>query len=172
MGPVRYQGEALSSFRFRYARYCLAWFLPLGLGLFIFLSFSPSLATTTWPLVVMFLYIGLPIGAATAFLALVGFVLAACWAQIAESSVNAERVLNLIKFSVLALFAAAIFALAMHVSLQGLLSGEVAAFSKKRLLIVRVEEPGWFYFNVICWAGAGIFSAYFAARKLRSVYAS
>lgn len=35
---MRRRDEPLSRFRFRYARYCLTWLLPLGLGTLCFLG--------------------------------------------------------------------------------------------------------------------------------------
>lgn len=161
MGPVRTQDERLSSYRFRYARYCLVWLIPLGLGTLLLMAFRPDVANSSWPLVTMFLYFGLPIGAGTALTAMVGFILGGIWAGMAESSVETERFLKRIQYTAIAIIVMPMCGLALYLSYQGLLSGEVHAFGKNiRWMLHRDEQPGWFYLNVAIWAAVGIGGGY------------
>lgn len=173
MGPVRTQGERLSRYRFRYARYCLIWLFPLGLGTLLLMASKPDITNSSWPLAILFLYFGLPIGAGTAFTAMVGFLFGGIWAGMAESSVESERLLKRIQYTVIAIIAIPMCGFALYLSLQGLLSGEIHAFGKNiRLMLHRDEQPGWFYFNVAIWAAIGIIGGYKTLSKLRSVYSA
>jgi len=77
----------------------------------------------------MCLYFGLSIDAGTACVAAAGSVRGGLWAQLAESSQENERLLSRIKTTILALLIAPLFAMCLMLSVQGLLNGEVHAFS-------------------------------------------
>lgn len=173
MGPVRQPQEALSSFRLRYAGYCMLWLLALGIPLLVLLAVAPSFTASSAPLLLLFLYIGLSLGSATAAIAGLGFVLGGLWARGAESSAPANRRLNQVKFTALAVLVVPVAVFLLYISVSGLLSGQVHVFGRNTKALASLSsEPAWFLGNVALWGVSGVYCLVAVARKLRSAYAA
>lgn len=156
MGPARDTTECMSAYRFRYARYCLRWVAALGLPLVFLLAWAPSVSASPAPFVTLFLYFGLPIGTGTVFVAMLGFLIGGFWSRAAESSAQSERLLERVKFTLLAALALPVFALAVYLSFTGVIDLEVHAFAKNpRHVITWSEQPGWYIVNVLLWGVSG-----------------
>jgi hypothetical protein len=173
MGPIRQANEITSDYRYRYSRYCLFWVVALGIPLALLLATAPSVGDSSVPLFIMFLYVGLPIGTGTAFVAFLGFVLGGIWSSIAESSTENFKLLERIKFTGLALLLLPLFSFCLYLGIDGIVGGEVHAFSKNAKHIINWRlQPGWFTANVLLWAAIGSGGFVHLFRKLRSVYAA
>ena len=172
MGPRRHDGELLSTFRFRYARYCLAWLAGLGTALALLLFIQPNALESSIPLLIMFLYFGLPIGAGTALLALVGFTFGGIGALAVERNSTAAfwwpRVKETLRFLVLAplgLFALYIFSSALR-------KLEVPMFSRRITHTFYFDsEPVAFLVVLAVWGGVGFGLLFYLIRRWRRTYA-
>lgn len=173
MGPQRKLDESPSVFRLRYARYCFVWLLVLGLPLAVLLLAAPRVNESSMPLVLMFLYVGLPMGVGLALLAAVAFTVGSLWAAYLERNASAERAWPKLRLTVGAIVLLPVAAFALYLFAKGLLSLEVPMFARRNNLPVTWgAEPGMFLFSLFAWGATGIGLSLYGLRRLRKAYAS
>lgn len=86
----RRSGEADSAFRFRYAWFAFKCAVVMGMGLALLLAVRPEVLRSPAPWLVMFLYVGLPLGTATALLAALGFGISGWLARVFDERPGAQ----------------------------------------------------------------------------------
>ncbi len=173
MGPRRQDEELLSTFRFRYARYCLVWLAGLGAALALLLFIQPNAVESRIPLLIMFLYFGLPIGVGTALLALVGFTFGGISALAVERSSTGAfwwpRVKETLRFLVLA----PLGLFDLYVFFSSVRTLEVPMFSRRvEHTFYFSSEPVAFLVVLAVWGGFGFGLLLYLIRRLRRTYAT
>lgn len=155
MGPTRHPHEPLSHYRFRVAGYSFKWLMALGLALALVRLVAPPLHQAALPGLLMFLYIGLPLGIGMALLASLGSWLLGLWSSMSERSVEDARRMKRIKLTTLALLLSPGLAFGLYQCGSALLAGKVLALSKADPRIITwAEQPTFFAVSTAFWVVA------------------
>lgn len=176
MGPKRVTREPLSAYRIRYARYCIGWILWLLLPFLILLAIAPNVAAFPAPfsLLLMFLYIGLPLGLGVAALAAFGFFVGAIWSITLERSSRFAMNWPKAKETLKALVLAPVIYFGMFVIVRGLIEKEVLIFARgKGLPMVSLAQDPFVYLgSMIVWCVVTIGLVIYIYKELRKAYST
>ncbi len=171
MGPTRHAHELLSHFRFRMAGYAFRWLTGFSIALALVRLVAPPLDQASLPGLLMFLYIGLPLGIGTTLLAVVGSVLLGLWSSLSERSTEHARRMNRIKVTTVAVLLSPLLAFCLYQCGSALVTGQVMALSKANpRLIAWADQPVRFAIASALWAvmAGGLLRALF--RQLKAAW--
>ncbi len=118
------------------AGYSLKWLLGLGMVLGLAWLAAPPLHHASLPGLLMFLYIGLPLGVGMALLACLGSFLLGLWSHVSERSAEDARRMKRINVTTAALLLSPLLAFGLYQCGSALLTGQVLALSKSNLRLV------------------------------------
>ena len=173
MGPQQLPGERISTYRIRYARYCLRWFIALLIPLVVLVVFRPSVRESEAAFVLMVLYVGLPLGTATAGIAGLGFLLGALWARKLEDNTALSTAWPKVKVGLLMLILLPLIAFAFWVFAQGLINQEVLVFSRRNSgRIAWDEDPMAYLITMALWGAVPLGLGLGLFRLVRRTYAT
>jgi len=173
MGPQKIAGEPISTYRIRYARYCLRWFMALLIPLVVLLVFRPSVRESDAAFVLMFLYVGLPLGAATAGVAALGFLVGALWARKLEQNTALISAWPKVRVGLLVLMLLPLIVFAFWKFAQGLVDQEVLVFSRRNSgRIAWEEEPIAYLITMALWGAIPVGLGIGLFRLVRKTYAT
>lgn len=171
MGPLRIEGEPNSAYRMRRSGYCLKWLLGLGLPFILMLTVRPWSDVGPGQFTVFFLYIVLGLGSLTALMAMVGFLIGAMWSGLLEASPARAKAWRRFKCYLVAIVAVGLTVFATYWVLQGALSGEVLAISRKGKTVRYAEHEFAFLFAMGFWVSVMLAGLPYAWRKRREANA-
>lgn len=153
MRPVRQDGELLSSYRFRYARFCVIVSGILGLFLYLLAHLSSALG-----ILAVLLFILASGGIITAVGASVIFLIGGAVAQREERSKSFKSKLQKIKAIALCITSGVTAAIFIYWSIYGVIAGKTLRVSRiKSLFVYRVDSPDVFWFSTSFLFIAGVF---------------
>lgn len=172
MGPERFTYESVSAYRMRYARYCLRWIIILLLPLLVLLAFAPSVGSGPVALLLMFLYVGLPLGLAVAAIAAFGFMVGGFWSSTLEMHPHIARLWPRTKSILRALVVVPVICFGFYAIARGFLDKEVLIFTRgKGLPVVSLaQEPSGFLFNMVVWCAVTVGLAVYLYKELRRAF--
>ncbi|HVE53808.1 MAG TPA: hypothetical protein VNB23_10555 [Ramlibacter sp.] len=163
----------MSAFRLRYALYCLRWFLVLAPALGVYMAWRPSVHGSPWPYLVVFFYVGLPLGAATSGLAAFGFLVGASWARRVEGSRGLARTWPKAKAWLRTLVLLPVVGFGVVMIVRGLLMGEIRVLRRGPLSTVAFsEEPLGYVVTMVVWCVVTGGLVYYQIKDLRRAHAS
>jgi hypothetical protein len=173
MGPARSPAEPESAYRLRYARYCFRWFAWLAAGLALLVTLQPSVHAFPLPLLLMFLYIGLPLGAATSGLAAFGFLVGAFWSRRLERHRGLALTWPKAKAWLRALALLPISAFGVFAIARGLVDGEIWILRRYAALstVSLAEEPVGYCVMLAGWCALTAGLLYYQFTDLRRAQA-
>lgn len=174
MGPERFTHESVSAYRMRYARYCLRWIIVLLLPLLVLLAFAPSVGSGPVALLLMFLYVGLPLGLAVATTAAFGFMVGEFWSSVLEVHPHLARVWPRARSTLRALVLAPVICFGFYAIVRGFLDREVLIFTRgKGLPVVSLaQEPSGYLLSMVVWCAVTVGLAAYLYKELRRAFAA
>ncbi len=156
LSPQRQPDESLSTFRFRYAIFCLKCGIALLVPALLLFFLRPSVDQSPWPLAVTFLYIALPIGLGITVVSMLAFFIGGCFSRYLELHERARGSWQSFRFGVASLLTAAGAIFALYWLFRGLVFGEILTFTRHGSHIVTAQNaPTAFWVSVIGWSIAG-----------------
>lgn len=174
MGPSRHPFESESTYRLRYAGYCFRWFACLAVGLWILLVLRPSVQGTRFSLLVMFLYVGLPLGAGISGLAAIGYAVGGFWSRRLERNSSLAQAWVTIKMWLRTLFVLASAACGVFAIVRGLVVGEVWIPKQYGPLrsVSRSQDASGYFLTMGVWCGITIGLLYWQFKEWRRGHAT
>jgi hypothetical protein len=174
MGPERFTHESLSAYRMRYARYCLRWAILLLFPLLVLLTVAPSVDTFSAPLLLVFFYIGLPLGLAVATIAAFGFMVGGLWASILQRHPRIAKCWPKAKATMKLLVLAPILVFSLHAIARGVIDRVV--FIPKRgkglPVVALADEPVGYLISMAVWGAIAVGLFVYSYKELRRAYAT
>ena len=171
LGPTRLPTEPLSVFRFRYALFSFKFGIGFAVALAILVAIHPEVNRSSLPLVVMFLYIGLPIGLGMATLSSLGFFIGGAFAHWLEQSAGARWAWPRVKYAIGALISVPLSLFCLYWFLRGLTTMETLALLRHGAHVITPESnPLFFWLSVIGWGVLGFGTPISICRRGRVVF--
>lgn len=174
MGPERFTHETASAYRMRYVRYCLRWIIIFLLPLLALLAFAPSVGSGPVALLLMFLYVGLPLGLAVATVAAFGFLVGGFWSSTLEVHPHIARVWPRVKSTMRALVLVPVICFGFYAIARGFLDKEVLIFTRGKglPLMSLAQEPSGYLFSMVVWCTVTVGLTVYVYKELRCVFAA
>jgi len=167
MGPKRFNYELASAYRMRYAAYCFKWLVGLGFSFVVLLGVRPWSDAAPNLFVIFFLYIGLGLSSTAALLAMTGFFIGSLWSGWLESDSAREKAWNRFKCYMAPGIGLALAVFAAYWVIQGILTGETLAISRKGHRVRYAEHGGAFLLTMGFWIWSAVYCPVFAWRKTK-----
>jgi hypothetical protein len=176
MGPKRITNEPQSAYRLRYARYCMGWVLLFLLPLLALLVAAPNVLSFSGPLplLLMFLYVGLPLGLAVAALAGFGFLVGGIWSKALERNPRIAFYWPRAKETLKALVLAPLVPFGFFAIARGLIDKEVFLFTRGKGLpmVTLAHDPVGYTASMVVWFAVTVGLAVYLYKELRKAYAA
>lgn len=176
MSPKRVSNEPLSAYRMRYARYCVGWVIGLLLPFLILVAAAPNVTALPAPfsLLLMFFYIGLPLGLGVAILAAFGFFVGSIWSTTLERSPRVALNWPKAKETLKALVLAPVIFFGIFAIARGLIDKEVLIFSRGKGLPMAslAQDPFVYLSSMVIWCAVTVGLIVYIYRELRKAYAT
>jgi hypothetical protein len=173
MGPSRSPAEPESAYRWRYALYCIRWFACLAFGLGLLMALRPSVHDCPLPFLVVFLYVGLPLGTATSGLAALGFLAGAFWSGRLERSPGLATTWPKAKAWLRTLVLLPICGFGAIAIARGVIDGEIWILRRYGPLstVSLTQEPWLYSVMMVAWCAVTAGLAYYQLTDLRRAHA-
>jgi hypothetical protein len=160
----------------RYARYCVGWVLGLLLPFLILVATAPNAAAFPMPfsLLLMFFYIGLPLGLGVAILAAFGYFVGGIWSNTLESSPRVALNWPKAKETLKALVLVPVLSFGIFAIARGLIDKEVLIFAKGNGLpmVSLAQDPFAYLISMVIWCAVSVGLVVYLYRELRKTYAT
>jgi len=170
LGPTRRPMESLSAYRFRYALFSFKCGIGFALPFVALLAIHPNVNRTSMPLLVMFLYVGLPIGLGMSVLSCLGFIVGGFFARWLENSGTLRWAWLRIQLAVAGTFFAGISLFCLYWLFRGLSTMETQALARGGVRLITSEtNPLFFWFSIVGWGVGGIGIPIFIWRRGKAI---
>lgn len=173
MGPERFKFESLSMYRMRSARYCLRWVIWLGLPLALLLTVAPRVASSSAPLLLMFLYVGLLWGLAVATIAAFGLFSGGLWACILERHPSIARMWPKAKVTLKALALSPVAFFCLYVISSGVAQKKVFIPQRRGNglpMVAWADEPMGYVVCMAVWCLIAVALVVYLYKEMRRAF--
>jgi hypothetical protein len=135
---------------------------------------KPSIGTSAYPYLLVFLYVGLPLGAVTSGLAASGFFVGALWSRCLEQHDQAARIWPKVKAWLRALVLLPVSVFGVFTVVRGLSNGEILVFRRYGPLasVSLSQEPVVYLIMLAVWCAMTAGCIYYHWKDLRRAHAT